>query len=323
MGQKDIGGKYLMGQDPEGWIRWLLKDPTIELVQELNGEFQFVGRATDFLARVRGQNGEFLVLTELQLFYDREMPLRVRIYSGLGEQKTNLPVVPIVVYLTPPPQGTEITTAYHREFMGLVTHQDFLVVKLWELNAAEVLAMDLPATVLPYIPLMDGVDEQVIHTALQRIRHAENGEELETILAMFAMIKFSAAQIEQFMRLNMNVLEQSPIIREFLTRGRLEGLAEGRQAGLQEGLEQGLEQGIEQGLEQGIEQGIDLGFEQGLEQSILRVVARRFGEYTADLPNRLGELPPKVLEEVLDEAVTAVDYPAFEAYLATRETKTT
>lgn len=50
-----------------------------------------------------------------------------------------------VVYLLPPPAGTTLEGAFHKEFMGQVTHQDFQVIALWELEAAEALTRNNPA----------------------------------------------------------------------------------------------------------------------------------------------------------------------------------
>lgn len=117
-------------------------------------------------------------------------------------------------------------------------------------------------------------------------------------------------------QMNQALLAQGELGEKVMMTIADEYIQEGIQKGLQQGLKQGLEQGLEKGLEKGLEQGLLQGFEQGLEQSILRILARRFGQYGEDVPNRLGELPPTVLELVLDEAVTAVDYPTFTTYLS-------
>lgn len=52
MGNKDISGKYLIDRDPDGWVRWLLNDPTLEVVQILSTDFQFVARYSDSLLEV-------------------------------------------------------------------------------------------------------------------------------------------------------------------------------------------------------------------------------------------------------------------------------
>jgi predicted transposase YdaD len=153
----------------------------LEVLEVLNPEFQFIGRRGDSLLRVRGQAGEFGALAELQLSYDPKMPARVQNYTAMGRQKLGLDIVPIVVYLTPPPSDVELATAYHTEFMGLITHQDFKVIRLWEIEAAEALALDLPAGILPYVPLMAGADEETVRICVERIRavpdHVEGRQE--------------------------------------------------------------------------------------------------------------------------------------------------
>jgi predicted transposase YdaD len=291
MSDKDIGGKYLIDRDPEGWIRWLLDDPMLEVLQILSTDFQFVARRSDSLLQVRGQQGIFAALAELQLQYDATMPARLQNYSAMARQKFDLPVVPIVIYLTPPPADVEIATAFHTEFMGLVTHQDFKVIKMWEIEASAALAMDLPAGILPYVPLMAGADEVIVRTCVERIRREPDHEELETILALFAMIWLDVATVERLMRWDMTVLEKSPLYQEIL------------------------EKGVRQGLEQGIEEG--------LERSILRILRQRFGQFPTELPDALAELPAKVLEELLDEALLAADYKTFADQLTAVTTPST
>jgi hypothetical protein len=56
-----------------------------------------------------------------------------------------------------------------------------------------------------------------------------------------------------------------------------------------------------------------------LERAILRILRRRFDAFEPDLPDRLAELPPAELEELLDQAITAVDYAAFTTFLVNVE----
>lgn len=275
MSDKDISGKYLIDRDPEGWIRWLLADPTLEVMQSLSTEFQFVARRGDSLLQVRGKEGVFAALAELQLQHDVTMPARLQNYCAMARQKFGLPIVPIVVYLTPPSPGVELATAYHSEFMSLVTHQDFKVIKMWEIDAAATLAMDLPASILPYIPLMAGANEAIVRRCVQRIRAEPDHEELETILALFAMIWLDVETVQQLVRWDMSVLEKSPLYQQIL------------------------------------EKGVQQGMEQGLERSIVRILQKRFDLLSPDLPDRLAELPAAVLEGLLDEALLVADYGAF------------
>ncbi len=278
MGDKDIGGKYLIDRDPEGWVRWLLNDPTLDLVQILSSDFQFVARASDSLLEVRRADKHFGVLAELQLYYDDDMPERIYVYTGLARQKFDLPIVPVIVYMIPPGEDQEISTAYHEEFMALVSHQDFHVIKLWELNAAEVLAANAPASLLPYIPLMAGANEEMLRSCVQRIRQEPDREQLETILALFAMITMDQNVVDRVARWSMTVLEKSPIYREILQKGISIGRGEDHE---------------------------------DLLKTLRQILHRRLGPAPLNLPERLNDLTWEQLQVLIVEAATAAAWDEF------------
>jgi predicted transposase YdaD len=130
---------------------------------------------------------------------------------------------------------------------------------------------------------MDGAKEAIIWACVGRIRAEPDHEELETILAMFAMIGLGVETVEQLLSWEMNVLEKSPLCRQIL----------------------------EEGIQQGMERGLERGLEQGLEESVMRILDRRLGPVPLDLPDRLAELPPAELKLMLDEALSAADYLKF------------
>ena len=192
---------------------------------------------------MKGEDGSFLVLTELQLHFDPKMPLRMRAYAGLAAQKYELPVYPVVLLLLPPGEGEEVVGYYHSEFMGIVAHQDYRVVKAWTIDAQEVVEREVLALV-PYVPLMKGADEGVIRAGVELLRERGMGEEMEVVLALFASFVLEPEQIQKIVRWDMTVLRESPWYQEILQEGRQLGLQEGRQLGLQEGLLEGARQGI-------------------------------------------------------------------------------
>ncbi len=61
---------------------------------------------------------------------------------------------------------------------------------------------------------------------MERIRAVPDHEELETILALFAMIRLSVETVEQLLRWDMSVLEKSPLYEEILKRSFQKGLDE-------------------------------------------------------------------------------------------------
>lgn len=120
----------------------------------------------------------------------------------------------------------------------------------------------------------------------RRIRGEADHEELETILALFAMIKLDPITVERIVRWHVTILEKSPIYQEILAKG------------------------VQQGLEQ--------GRKQELRRNIRRLLARRFGKGEAVRISaaRLEACSLAVLEMLFDEAVVTPDVAAFEAVLA-------
>ena len=64
----DIGGKRLVSLDPTAWARWLTDDSSIQAVEVISGEFQWVSRTNDALIKVQSaSHGLFLMALELQV----------------------------------------------------------------------------------------------------------------------------------------------------------------------------------------------------------------------------------------------------------------
>jgi len=153
MTQADTSSKWIIGESPEAWARWVLDEPDVIVKEQLSTEFQLVRRLTDTLLRVKDRYGEFLLLTELQLHTDKNMPHRMRVYIALAEEKYRLPVYPVVFYLLPPVGKKNLPSRYAHQFKGIRAYQDFRVIKAWELNARQILVQKNMA-LLPFIPLM-------------------------------------------------------------------------------------------------------------------------------------------------------------------------
>ena len=112
MGKYDTGGKKVINLYNQAWAEWVLQQQQkaypslsgIEVEAELSGEFQFIARSNDSLLKVKGKDGHFLALTELQFVYDQTMPERLAAYKLLAYQKYGLKVFVTVVYFLPPPK---------------------------------------------------------------------------------------------------------------------------------------------------------------------------------------------------------------------------
>lgn len=282
----DIGSKRLIELAPNRWVRWLTGDPTAEALDFLSGEFQWVARATDVLIKVRSaRHGTFLLVNEIQFRPDATMGRRIRAYAALAEERYGFNVFPVVLNILPPSANTVVSTSYHSEFMGLIAHQDYRVVNLWEVEAETVLAQDL-VTLLPFAPVLKGGDNPlVIKRALARLRQDADLATMEPLLAFFATFVMTPEEVRHLMRWDMTMLRESPWYVEI------------EKEGLQKGLEQGR-----------IEGQIEM---------LISLLNYRFGETKPELADHLRRLGSDAVRDLLDEAMTVPSLAAFEHIVRT------
>lgn len=295
MAQKpaDIGSKRLISLAPDAWVQWLLDDSEVRTTDVLSADFQWVGRETDALLKVRSStSGEFLVLNEVQLHYRPDMPLRMRAYAGLAAERYKLPVVPVLINILEPAKSLDIPGQYFSEFLGLVARQDYRVVNLWAIDAWSVL--DKPVLPLvPFTPAMHGgADETVLQQAVTLLRSDETLSDLEPLLAFFASFVMDTDVIRSIMRWDMAVLRESPWYYEIHREG--------------------YEEGVEQGIEKGIEQGIEQGSHDAALRSLTNLLHYRFGPLPASLTSLLTSLPAAHLQTLFDVALTVETLAEFQ-----------
>jgi len=108
-------------------------------------------------------------------------------------------------------------------------------VKAWAVDAREVLKREVLALV-PYVPLMEGANEEVIREGVALLRRRGVGEEMEIVLALFASFVMEPEQIQKIVRWDMAVLRESPWYQEILQEGRQLGWQQGRQEGTRQGI---------------------------------------------------------------------------------------
>jgi predicted transposase YdaD len=273
----DIGGKRLLGLAPDAWARWVTQQDDVVALEILGSEFQWVSRENDVLMKVRSPiHGEFLILNELQLRYTDKMPLRMRAYAALAQERYGLPVYPVLVNILPPPSTVAVSNYFESNFLGLQARQDYCVINLWEVEAETVFEQSLD-TLLPFVPILkNGGNQQTVRRALVQLQQNEELVELESLLGFFASFVLDTELVGQIMRWDMTVLRESPWYQEI----RQEGRQEGEQTGVLR--------------------------EQSL---ILRLLTRRIGEVSAERQSQIQALPLTQLE-VLGEALLDFSKPA-------------
>jgi predicted transposase YdaD len=280
----DIGSRRLISLAPTAWVRWLLGDDTLDAIDLLSADFQWVSRESDALIRVHSPtHGDFVVVNEIQLHHDPRMPSRIRAYAGLAHERYSMPIYPVLVNILPPPAGVDIPTRFESEFMGLVARQDYQVVNLWEVEAQWVLEAEL-VPLLPFLPVLrGGQDIPLLQRAVTRLRAEPALSEMEPLLAFFASFVLETEFVRQIMRWDMAILRESPWYQEILEEGR--------------------------------EQGLEEGLEQGRREDVLQILEYRFGEMPAEVEEALGELDLKQLERLFGLALDATTLDEFRSHL--------
>jgi predicted transposase YdaD len=216
----DIGGKRLLGLAPDAWARWVTQQTDVIALEILGSEFQWVSRENDVLMKVRSPiHGEFLILNELQLRYTDKMPLRMRAYAALAEERYGLPVYPVLVNILPPSSTVVVSNRFESDFLGLQARQDYCVINLWEVEAETVFEQSLD-TLLPFVPILkDGGNQQTVRRALVQLQQNEELVELESLLGFFASFVLDTELVGQIMRWDMTVLRESPWYQEIRKEG--------------------------------------------------------------------------------------------------------
>jgi predicted transposase YdaD len=229
----DIGGKRLLGLAPDAWARWVTQQADIVTIEILGSEFQWVSRENDVLMKVRSPiHGEFLILNELQLRYSDKMPLRMRAYAALAQERYGLPVYPVLVNILPPSSRVVVSDRFESDFLGLQSRQDYHVINLWEVDAEMVFEQSLD-TLLPFVPILkDGGNQQTVRRALVQLQQNEQLVELESLLGFFASFVLDIELVQQIMRWDVTVLRESPWYLEIQEECEQRGRNQGEQVGV-------------------------------------------------------------------------------------------
>jgi predicted transposase YdaD len=284
----DIGGKRLISLAPEQWVRWLTNNPDLTVKEIISSDFQWVARENDVLIKVSSpKEGEFLILNELQLRYNNQVPVRMYAYTALAKENYNLPVYPVLVNILPNSQTEIIPNFYETEFMGIKTYQNYHVINLWEVDVNLVFEHNL-SSLLPFVPILKGGgNENIVRQAVIELRANETLTDLEPLLSFFAGFVLDIPLVQQIMRWDMTILRESPWYQQIL----------------KEGLETGEKQGLQQGLQQ---ESLKL---------VWKLIDRRFGSLSSDFSLKINQLSITQLEELAAELLDLTEINQLENWL--------
>jgi predicted transposase YdaD len=239
----------------------------------ITSDLQWIARESDvFIRAYHPSCGEFLSLTELQLRYRGDEPVRIHAYSALGRAQFGLSVYSTLVNILPPSTGVTPEDRFDEVCLGQHAHQDFQVLNLWEVDA-ELAFREHLQPLLPFVPVLrGGGEEQVVRRALREMREGSRLVDFEPLLAFFATFVLDSELVREIMRWDMTVLRESPWYNELI----------------QEGLEKGMRRGIREGMQQGIREGMQQGVRQGEATLLVRQMESRFGPLSAENRERVA-----------------------------------
>ncbi|AEG14305.1 hypothetical protein Desku_0697 [Desulfofundulus kuznetsovii DSM 6115] len=277
----------------------LVRGVPADRVERLEKEAVAVKRESDVLLYVSEDGYEYIMLIEVQIRPDREMPLRLLEYTAMQHREYRKPVYPVVLNLTGRPQED----GYGFDCLDLtVVAFSYRVINLAELPGEEVLSYG-PVGIVPLVPLMRRQlsDEELIASCARRIKEApaEWVPDLYVGLALFAHL---GKIPDEIILRNIEVIrmEASPLF---------EGIR-------QKWINEGIQKGIQEGIQKGIQEGIQKGSREARIEAILVVLEENIGRYPSELAVRLRAIKDmEILKMLFRRAVRVKSLEEFLAIL--------
>jgi predicted transposase YdaD len=259
-------------------------------IEELDKELPALSREVDFVARVRLEDQDAVLLLEFQTAWAADMPQRMAGYCWRLYERYHEPVYPVVVVLRP---GGDLQCQWRMHAWGrLVASCQFQVLPLWRMDASTVMEQGWVG-LYPLLPLMQWpqaeprqVLEQSQQLILEQISEREQRADAYVALRVLSGIAYPEVLIEQILRRQELMLE-SPVYRKIMDEGR--------------------EEGLEQGLEAGRQQGRHEGEHSGRCAAVLAVLEVRFGELPESLPRLIADVTDATRLEALHRRAVVVE----------------
>lgn len=269
----DTAFKDLAEQDPEALLRLIGALPEGATIRPLPREVTAPALFTDQPYEVTHGAEKFVAHVEAQTYYEDDVPSRTVKYDAILWINTGLPVRSYILVLSPHKMPANAPTEITVDAGGLVLTVRFHLVKLWELDAQQALAMN-SESLLPFIPLMNGGREEAIQSSrrLAAVADELRQRELASHFLFLGSLRYSLEDvfdlIERYGMVPLDKLKESPAYKFVLSTG----------------IEQGIRLGVEEGIEKGIQQGREEG-RQLLENLLLGLIENKFPGF--DLKARL------------------------------------
>ena len=255
--------------------------------KEVDRALPSLSREVDFVARVRVEEEEVILVLESQTRWEGDVPERLFHYTSRLRERYRLGVHPVVLVFQRTGQLSDewVMRGLGREIVRF----GFEVIPLWELDPREVIARGLKG-VYPLLPLMKGEEREVEvvleesqRLILEEIEDRQERADAYVALRVLSEIVYPGALVRRILQ-RREIMLESPFYREILE--------EGRATGLQEGMEKGMDE--------------------RLREDVLEVLEVRFGRVPADVEEQVRRLRGrKTVEGWLRRAVVVESLQIF------------
>ncbi|MDD2748516.1 DUF4351 domain-containing protein [Acidithiobacillus sp.] len=282
MQEKDVVSKELLKRITLDIARILLhmKVEQAEIVESSHPRVE--ERRADLVARMRGQDGHFLLHIEVQNNNDLQMPCRMLRYrSDLCLQQPEEEIRQVLLYIGKEPlrMASGITQS------GL--EYQYQTVDMHRIDCTRLLDEDSPdALVLAVLCDFKGRSPRaVIRHILGRLQVLTEGApgRFRDYMKMLEILSTNRDLFDVVKE------EQSMLSEVLITELPSYGL--------------GMERGMEQGLEQGLEQGRQQGRQQGEQQMLRKLLQKRFGPLRPEFEARISSASVEELERLGEQVL--------------------
>jgi predicted transposase YdaD len=304
----DLTMRHLAERFPED-MAFLSLGTEVDSIATLSPDLPAAEQRADWLAKVRIGRKQGLVQTEFQTGYRAKKIRRMLSYRVQAAELHGIPVLSVVVLLTPrgyPGPGHNVyrETPFGEPQLAFQWRE----VRLWEVDPELVLERGAVG-LFPLIPLMKGRGTKPLRTAVaaaSKVSDNVQRADLLTAVAVLGSLRYSKDVIKALIR--SETMKESPIYMEILNAGRKEGQKLGRL--------EGQKLGRLEGQKLGRLEGQKLGRLEGARTILCRTLGRRFPRVPSELKARIRAIRSlERLEELAEHAVTCRNLAAFSRLL--------
>lgn len=282
MAEMDQGIKRLIQTRPADVVRLVLKDAEFinPITTDVATEPQLV---LDTLYRMRYQGVECAVNIEAQASPDPAMAHRCFEYAARAMIVHKLLVISVVLWLK---KQRKVPQQYHMQVADLdLGTWNIFNIEVYALQARDIITSG-NLGLLPLVPFMQGADLATITEAAQVVKDRASDDEVKSLEALLAVFtaRFHGNEVARAMirRLfvSTEILDESPLYREWVDKATAEG------------------------MKKGIQQGIAEGKSEGMRLMVRRALEGRFGTVSEALLTALAAAPQETLDAIIMHIAT-------------------